>query len=304
VNVFNCLKAGKMSKLQFKKITLDDKEMLEKAFSISHPHISEYTFTNLFVWGSSREIEYANHGDNLVILAHHHGESYFLPPIGSGDMCATFDTILEHAQATGIRYLRRICEMHLEKLLGYGLKIEEDRNSFDYVYKTDDLALLKGRKYSNKRAFVRKFEGEYNHRYIEYDPSWKDECIRLSELWLSRRNISDQTVYDEFDAIKKFLDNYQDLSAIGNLITVDNTLVSFIFGEQLNKRMFVIHFEKADQEYIGSYQAINKMFVDNELLGKYRYVNREQDLGIEGIRKAKKSYLPIKMVKKYNVELQ
>ena len=123
----------------------------------------------------------------------------------------------------------------------------------------------------------------------------------MTEEWAEAKKEKDATVNDELSAFKEFMENYHHLSAVGGVIIIDNKIAAFSFGERLNDTTFVVHYEKADNSYTGGYQVINQLFVQNEVSGKYLFVNREEDMGNEGIRKAKLSYVPIRLIKKYTV---
>jgi len=293
-----------MEKLEFKKITLEDKELFNKYFKEYPPQISEYTFSNLFAWQKSRQIEFCRYNDGLIIIATHHGEKYFMPPVGYNDFKGIISFLLDY----GIKYnitdkIKRLNETQIAKLKDLGLNIIEDIDNNDYVYNRDDLAFLIGRKYSNKRGFIKKFCAECYHKYYQYSECCKSKCLELTEKWMETRKIIDQPVKDEYNAIKVFLENIEHFDATGGIICIDEKVAAFEFGEKLNKDTFVVHFEKADFNYPGIYQAINKLFVENEIDSKYKFVNREQDLGITGLRKSKRSYYPVKMIRKFTVSL-
>jgi len=290
--------------LNFKDLTIDDMDIFNKFFKEHPPLISEFTFSNLFSWKNSRRIKYSLYNEGLIILAEQHGEYYFMPPVGFTDHKKIYSEIFNYALKNSIpAVFKRAGEDHASHLKDAGYKITEDPKNFDYVYNTDDLAFLNGRKYSNKRAWVRKFEEEYYHKYLNYTEECKSYCIKLAEKWLTKRENDDKQLIDEFDAIKCFLDNYKYFNIPGGMLCVEcdnmQEIAAFTFGEKLNNETFVIHFEKAEYEKTGAYQAINKFFAENEIAGKYKYINREQDLGIAGLIKAKHSYYPAGMVKKY-----
>ncbi len=291
-----------MSGLSFKHISLEDKKLFDGFFCNFHPEISEYTFTNLFIWRKSRSIEYALHDDGLIILAGGDKGKYFLPPVGFHDKKKIIEYLLEYGLKHNITAgIKRLDESFAESLEGSGLKIAEDPDNFDYVYNTDDLAFLKGRKYSNKRGFVKKFSAEYYHKYWKATKKCVPNALKLAEKWLESRDRGDNSVLNEFEAIRELFEHYDVLNVKGGVICSEDKVIAFEFGERLNKDTFVIHFEKADPVYAGIYQAINKMFVENEIEGRFKFVNREQDLGIPGIRQAKQSYYPAKMIKKFTV---
>lgn len=290
-----------MDELNFKQVNLEDKPIIDKFFSAFQPGISEYTFTNLFMWSKPKEIAYAIHNEGLIIKAHSHGKKYFLPPIGFTDCHQTFDFLINYGITHNIRLIELIPE-HLKKYIKNNqYKIIPDRNSFDYLYRTQSLATLKGWRLDGKRGFVKKFIKNYAFEYQKYKLQHKKGCVKLMQDWFDTKIEKDPTVNDEWAAFHKFINNFNKLNAVGGVIIVDDKIIAFSFGEKLNDTTFVIHFEKADPAYIGSYQIINQLFVQNEVSGKYIFVNREQDMGIEGIRKAKLSYAPIRLVNKFTI---
>ena len=295
-----------MEKLNFKKLTLKDKPLFDKYFKKFPPQISEYSFTNLYVWQKSRIIEYTQYEEGLIILATTDDEKYFLSPIGFKDNKKIINYMLEYGQKNNItNTIKRVSEEIIKNIKNSGLNIIEDRDNFDYVYNREDLAFLKGRKFSNKRGFIKKFCANYYHRYWSYNNNKKcrDKCLKFTDKWFEDRKPIDKTLYNEHFAIKEFLNNYNKFNSIGGVICIEDEIIAYSFGEKLNKNTFVVHFEKGDPKYTGVYQTINKLFVENDISPKFDYINREQDLGISGIRKAKQSYNPAKLIKKFNITI-
>ena len=295
-----------MKKINFKKLTFNDKSLFDKYFEKFPPQISEYSFTNLYVWHKSRVIEYAQYEEGLVILATTNNEKYFLSPIGYKDNKKIIDFILEYGQKNNLtNTIKRVDEKIINSVKDTGLKIVEDRDNFDYVYNREDLAFLKGRKFSNKRGFVKKFCADYYHRYWSFKnhKECRDKCLKFTEKWFEDKKPVNDTLYNEYFALKEFFANYNKFNSIGGVICIEDEIIAYTFGEKLNKNTFVVHFEKGDPKYTGVYQTINKLFVENDISNKFEYINREQDLGISGIRKAKHSYNPVKMIKKFNITI-
>ncbi|MBP7551985.1 MAG: DUF2156 domain-containing protein [Spirochaetes bacterium] len=293
-----------MEELNFKPIDLSVKENFKRYFYSNKPDISEYTFTNLYVWRNSRKISYAEYQGSLIIRACYNGENYLLPPIGK-DVKNTYVKILEWIKKSeNENSVRRIPEKDINIIKSNieisDFKVVEDRDNFDYVFSSKDLAHLDGKKFSSKRNFYKKFLNEYNLKYEKYKNEYKNKCIDLMNRWIDKKK-DDKTLNDEYEAIIELLNNFDNLNIVGSVIFADDNLAAFAFGEELNDDVFVIHFEKADTKYIGIYQTINKLFIENEAVEKYKYINREQDLGIPGIRKAKESYYPEMFIKKYNI---
>ena len=183
-----------------------------------------------------------------------------------------------------------------------GIHITPDRDNFDYVYKAQLLATLKGWRLDGKRGFIKKFRAQYPFQYEPYRKEFEKDCLKLMESWLASRESVDPTARNEYEAVRIFLDHWDALGAQGGIITVEGKLVAFSFGEKLNDTMFVVHFEKADPTYIGSYQMINQQFAEHCAAPGFLFINREQDMGLEGLRKAKQSYAPMKMIKKYTIQ--
>lgn len=287
----------------FKPLTLEDRPVFEKYFRQIQPEIAEFTFTNLFVWRHAGILEHCCLDGKPVIRFTRNNETHYLPPLGFPEPTAALDLLRDHAKREGIPFLmRKVPEEFLGHLEGTGLEASEDRDNFDYLYRTEDLAHLKGRKYDGKRGFVKKFTALYKYEYIPFLPELTDCCLKLAEDWIKRRNSQSKDLQDEYKAIQETIRNAEALGVKGAFIRVNERTVAFTFGEELNRNTFIIHFEKADAEFTGSYQAINQLFVQKEVLGKYEFINREQDVGVESIRKAKLSYQPVRLVKKYLVQ--
>jgi hypothetical protein len=289
---------------EFKDVGFEDKAELDSVFSIEQPEISEYTFTNLFVWRKARGFKICRTGNGILITGKSDNKEFFFPPIGFDDINEGYKTIMRYAEKFSVSpEVHRVPNSHLHALKNSGLSFVADRNNFDYVYRTKDLAFLKGRHYDGKRGFVRKFFNSYDFECKEYSVSLKDKCLNLVRRWAEKKGGFNDSLLAEFNAIEDMLDNYERLNCSGCIAHIEDKVIGFSFGEELNKSTFVVHFEKADIDYDGIYQAINQRFVENRVLGNYDFINREQDLGIEGIRKAKKSYFPVKMIEKYIVNL-
>jgi len=178
------------------------------------------------------------------------------------------------------------------------LQILEDRDNWDYVYETENLRSLAGNRYRQNRRWLNKFLETYDY---EFKILTEKEVNRVKELQLEwcilRECEDDESLKEEELAIYDALDNYSTLGFDGALICVDDKCAAYTFGEKLNADTLVIHVEKAHMDYEGAYQAIGNLFLNNTFK-EILYVNREQDLGVIGLRRAKESYKPIRMEKK------
>ena len=168
-----------------------------------------------------------------------------------------------------------------------------DDGNNDYIYSTEKMASLSGKKYHGKRNHITNFK--------KNNPDWSfekiskdniDECLALHSKWIDNKDPDDEDYSLEFEAVKKAFEYFDELDMVGGLIRVNGEVIAYTLGEpQMNGRCFVSHFEKAPADMIGAYPIINQEFTKNCLM-QYEYVNREEDLGIEGLRKAKQSYHP------------
>ena len=291
----------------FRELLLEDKPFFDELFKAEDPDISEYTFSNLFVWRRPRGILVRRDAATAVLTAVYEGKYFILPPLGFPDIVSAYRGMFRAFRGdANFGGALKIPERHAAGLREAGFVLEEDRDNFDYLYSTDDLASLKGRHYDGKRGFLRKFYDNYESEFTTYTVRYKEACLKLTREWAARKTPSASPsdvrgFQDEFEAVRDYLDHLAELHCCGCILTVDDKVVAFTFGEQLNHDTFVIHFEKGDTDYSGVYQAVNQQFVRNAVLGRCPFVNREQDMGIEGIRKAKMSYRPVKFVAKYRI---
>lgn len=275
--------------------------LVTKYFSRFPPEISEQTFTNLFCWRKSRPIYIAELDDTLAFLVHSITEkkrNFFLfgPPAGKLSLEQVYEE-LKGILAGAIRLPASIAD----PLANRGYDVQTDRDNWDYVYREKDLADLSGRKYAKKRNQIKKCLQQYDCRYEPITDRLIPECMSMQEQWcIARACNKDPGLCSEFQAIHEMFNNFQELSLIGGCIRVGGTIKAFAIGELLISGTAVIHFEKAMPEIFGLGQLINKWFALYGL-SDFEFVNREQDLGIPGLRQAKKSYHPHHLVKKSTI---
>jgi hypothetical protein len=186
-----------------------------------------------------------------------------------------------------------------------GCELTEAREHWDYLYSVEELAALSGNRFHKKKNLVNQFVKKNDYSYHTMTTDCVEHALALQEAWCEWRDCeSSETLAAENDAIFRVLSNWDRLhGAYGGVIEVGPVQVAYTVAEKLTEDTVVIHFEKARTEYKGAYQAINKLFLENDANG-FTVVNREQDLGDAGLRKAKESYNPIGYLKKYTVSIQ
>jgi len=291
---------------QFKEFSLEEKPLLEEAFINFPPVISEFTFTNLFIWRHAYQLKISHLKDFICLLSDQGALSFFFSPIGEGDRIECFQSLLQHLEKSGISpKIARVPESAIAQIDwdGTGMRADLDRDQSDYVYLTEDLMKLQGRKYHRKRNHIKQFKEKYSYQYLSLTPEWISECLRLETEWCDLRHCEAVPgLANESVAIKETLTHYDQLKMKGGAILINGKLEAFTLGEPLNPETVVIHIEKANPAFEGLYPLINQTFLEKEW-SEYLYVNREQDLGEEGLRKAKESYFPNHLIYKYTITL-
>lgn len=291
---------------QFKDLSLEEKPLFDTLFDLFPPVISEFTFTNLFIWRHAYQLKISRLKNFLCLLSDQGENSFFFPPIGEGDMVECYRILLQYLEGKGaLPKIARVPEVVVAKIdwKAEGFVAELDRAQSDYIYLTEDLIKLEGRKYHRKRNHIKQFKEKVSYRYIPLTSEWISECLRLETEWCDLRHCEAiPGLFNESIAIKEAFTHFEELGLKGGAILINGKVEAFTLGEPLNRDTVVIHIEKANSAYEGLYSLINQAFLENQWSG-YTYVNREQDLGEEGLRKAKESYFPHHMVNKYIITL-
>jgi len=291
---------------QLKDLTLKDKPLCDQLFTQFPPQISEFTFTNLFIWRHAYQIKISRLQNFLCLLSEQGESSFFFPPIGEGDVIECYQSLLQYlGRKVTLPKIVRVPEAGVTQIdwKTSGMKAELDRNQCDYVYLTQDLIELKGRKYHRKRNHIKQFQEKYSYQYIPLTPEWISQCLQLEAEWCDLRHCeASPGLLNESFAIKEAFTHFGELGVKGGAILINGKVEAFTMGDPLNPETVVIHIEKANPAYEGLYPTINQTFLEHQWSG-YTYVNREQDLGEEGLRKAKESYFPHHLVNKYTITL-
>jgi hypothetical protein len=291
----------------FKDLSIEDKPLLDLAFSQSPPLISEFTFTNLFLWRHAYQLKISRHQNFLCLFAENREPPFFFPPIGDGDVIECCQRLLRFMKDKGVPVrMARVPEEIISRFdwKAEGFVAQFDRDQSDYIYLSEDLIQLKGRKYHRKRNHIKQFKEKYTYQYLPLTPELVSDCLRLQTEWCDLRQCEViPGLHNESIAIKEAFSHFEALEVMGGVILINDRVEAFTLGEPLNRDTVVIHIEKANPSFDGLYPMINQAFLENHCSG-YTYVNREQDLGEEGLRKAKESYFPHHMVNKYAITLE
>lgn len=288
--------------MDWKKISLDDKDFLNSFIKQKNYCISDINFTNLFIWSFSREIDYKIINDCLCIKTRYENSSkpLFFIPIGNSNIKETIELLKKEEGTITFRAITP----QMAKEVEFNNELVEERDRWDYIYLVEELIELKGRKFHTKKNHLNRFMELYRFEYEAIDSSNKRELLETYNRWFKEYpTYMQESLKKEKIAIENLVNNFEKLDAKGALLRVDGEIVAFSFGEVLREDMVLIHIEKANTSFHGAYQAINQQFLINEWKS-YKYVNREEDLGLEGLRKAKLSYHPVMFAQKHVVELK
>ena len=285
--------------LEFKEITLEDKPRLEKILKNSKDVSCENTFVNLFVWQGAYYNKIAFKNGNLFIKYGRGSEENYRLPVG-GNLEDGLREIISHCGGKYPTFWNPITEdfSRLPKWFLDRYDIIPSRDSFDYIYLQKDLAELSGKKYHAKRNHISAFSKKYDWHYEDITEGNIQKIRICAEKWYNENSDRlDKYALVERDGVLKVLQNIDYLKVSGGAIFVKDEVVAFTLGTPINDRVFDIFAEKALPEFAEGYAVINNRFAKQ--LSGYKYINREDDMGLEGLRRAKLSYKPAVILEKY-----
>ena len=297
-----------MSIIDFHDLTKQDKPLLDRYFRSRYYDNSYFNFTNLFMWRIPYHVRWCEENGVLYMTCEWEGTLMAMQPFGPEEkMQEATDRYLAYFQEIGrpllFVWLESGYAEFLEQYKGASFDIREDRDNFDYVYLAEKLISLSGRKLHSKKNHLNAFRKMYPQaEYLAITEEIIPACRVELESWYQMRltdEPDDPFIDWERRAILEVFDDYEYFGLRGGAIRLDGRIIAFTFGEQLNTDSVVVHVEKADPNIRGAYPAINQGYVANNW-SAMTYINREEDMGHEGLRKAKESYKPEKMIRRFN----
>jgi hypothetical protein len=287
--------------IRFRPLEIGDWSLIKPYFEQYAPRLCEHTAT-LCLWRGYFSTEISI-GESLFIKQYSNGDPVFHAPVG-GDFIAGMETVLSYCRTYKHRAIFPIVSgSELEKMRSrYTLKsVIERRDWYDYLYDSRDLIELKGRKFHGQRNHISRFDREYPHH--EYLPLTDIEAAKaFLDRFYKQRPPGDHINRFERTVSYEVLEHWDTYGQLGGVLTVDGGIVSLSVGEVLGDTLFV-HIEKADASFAGAYQKTVNSFAAM-YGGGVRYINREEDMGIEGLRRSKLSYHPVALLEKYMVEIE
>lgn len=294
--------------IDFRTPVIGDREWIRKRTAEMGCPSCEYTFGNIFSYTAKMDIKVAEIYGCLVTRCIFGDRVLYCYPMGNGDRKKAVEELVQDGLGCGKDFaffgLTRDFAEELESFYPGRFNIEFDRDGSDYLYYSEDLINLSGKKYQPKRNHISYFEKNYNWEYEVITNDNIPECIDMNSRWIETAlaEFREDLEY-EFEIIKLAFANYDALGLKGGLIRVDGEVIAFTVGEEMNENTFCVHFEKAFSSYRGAYPIINREFCKREL-SSYKYIDREDDVGAENLRKAKLSYHPAIIREEYEAKLK
>lgn len=292
--------------MNFKNIELSDRSWMQKRLAEGNLRGSEYCFSNSYNWRSVYGVQVGEACGMLVIKCTTPSVSYSYP-VGSGSLAGAVEEIVTDAQQSGLP-LRINCiptqgKEQLEQLFPSVFTFTFDRDSCDYLYERESLVTLAGKKLQSKRNHINKFKENFPQwQYEAMTTQNLPDCMAMNDKWCRQYGCKeDAGLLQESCAVKSAFENFAALGLLGGLLRCQpgGEVVAYTMGTPLCSDTFIVHIEKAYHEIQGAYPMINREFIAHSG-GQYTYINREDDTGAEGLRKAKLSYRPAILLEKYH----
>lgn len=296
--------------LKFRNPTIQDRKIFQKLQNSLNTISSESAFGTLYLWSEAYNIRICENKGIFFTKIDGRIPIYEFPKGINSE-----EQLKKSIELLNIDSLKSKVNLHLTGLINSEVQFLKkvfpqkflytaNRDNYEYIYKISDLANLKGKKYHSKRNHILKFKKIYDWKYASLSCKNKEESLSFFEKWFHLNSKSEmKSNLKEYSAIKKAIDDYESLQLLGGLIYSNNEIVACTIGEKINSKVLLVHFEKAFSHFEGSYSVINNEFCKN-FESEFEFVNREEDMGILGLRKSKLSYKPSILLEKYNAVLE
>lgn len=294
--------------INFKEIKITDKDEIKAKLALEPEQMTERSFTDVYIWAGRYKTQYTIVNGFLFMGGREDedGVVNYMFPIGKGDRVAAIDLIRKDAQERGKKYRILAVSPKQKEEIEHSMKNEfefiEDRDNFDYIYKSADLRSLSGKKLHAKRNYINRFMQVYGDRYTYEAMDGardREEIMNFHSEWCENHdpNSVDTTVHESC-AVSRCLKNFEALEMRGGILRIEGKMTAFTMGSPLTEDTFIVQIEKALADVDGAYPLINREFIENSA-SEFEFIDREEDLGIPGLRAAKMSYNPCKLSEKY-----
>lgn len=293
--------------LSFRPVTLSDKELINSYLKQQHTRLFTYSFEVLFLWRNVYDFQIAEFDNHLLIKTYVDGCHYFLFPVGDDNLLATLEAMLDHSFCLDctpvIGQITPENKEVMERLMPGKFKFIPSRNEYEYLYESEKLATLSGKALQPKRNHINFVEKNYSWQFEPITSENIGECIAFNDAWDYHYNDNPESKrFIENKAINDYFLYYDKMPLDGGCIRLDGKVAGISVGTPLNDEVYLCLFEKASHIYRGAYTLINREMVRHYATG-YKYVNRAEDGGVEGLRQAKLSYNPVILQEVFLAEL-
>ncbi|MDR0543668.1 MAG: phosphatidylglycerol lysyltransferase domain-containing protein [Dysgonamonadaceae bacterium] len=291
--------------LPFMPVTITDKETIQAFFNKSIFCNCDFSFSNIFSWEHLYNTTFVVIENQFLYIRFQAADDLpgYLFPLGAGDLNTVLECLMQDAVERNDEFrlyavTREMFDL-IEKAMPGRFLYEADRDWYEYIYSSDDLIHLIGKKYQPKRNHINKFKRTYQWEYLPITREIIPDCLELYERWCAENGgcNSEQSLVEERIATQKVFDNYEQLGVIGGALRINGEILAYSYGQPLTANTFGVHAEKCLYEIDGGFAMMNQQFAEHNCSG-YRYINREEDLGLESLRKAKTSYHPVILLEK------
>jgi len=295
--------------LHFKELTIADKAVIQQYTLLSNRRNCDLSFANLCSWRFLYHTEFTVMDGYLIVRFIFKEKLSYMMPVGEGDLKPVLKAMMADADAMGQPFFMQGVSVRmradLELVFPDIFLCESSRDYADYLYFREDLALLRGKKFQAKRNHVNKFLRTYpDFQYYPITPELIPECLALEAQWANAdHQITTTALEAERRSMSYAFAHFNELDLVGGVLCVGGKMAAFTYGTPINAFTFDVCVEKADTSLEGVYAMMNYEFA-RRIPEQYRFVNREEDLGIDGLRKSKLSYQPHEILQKYGVSLK
>ena len=295
--------------IEFHPLTLRDKAWIDRnVFSENSPS-ADYNFGNMFIWDEYYRQYVCSFGERTLTMVCVHGCPLFVFPIGSGPLEPAIDAMREYAEQRGCPF--RMCGVTdghreaLEALYPGRFRFSEDEHYADYIYEAEKLATYAGKALHGKKNHCNRFEAEHDWSFVPLTRELFPDCLAMLKTWTEdNAQRLEEGIEEEHTAIERAFAHYEDLGLEGGVLFADGKLLGFTFGEMASRDTFDTHVEKAAADVNGAYPMVCRELT-RMLMAKHpelMFINREDDMGLEALRRSKESYRPLYLLKKYMAE--
>lgn len=284
--------------MKFDKITIETKDLINSYIRKTRYLTSDYALPVILTWYDLREPEISEYNNALYIRAFLYGKRIYFPPLTNGSFKEAVDILVDYTKASGeeLEIILAIKEQ-VDQLDQDRFELTTNRDYAEYVYLSEDLINLTGKRYHAKRNHINKFKSVYSYDFRSFEREDLGGVLELLASWTEDKGNIET---DEIRMVNYFLNNIDALDLFADVILVDDKIIGTSIGECSNPDMGIVMYEKCDFKYDGVCAAFNQM-VSEKHFKNIKYINRQEDIGIEGLRKSKMSYHPIMLIYRWTI---